>query len=208
MRFLKLISVITLFLSTNALAEDNMQLHPTSTHQYATFAGGCFWCIQPAFDSLEGVTKTTVGYSGGSEGDANYEAVSSHETEHKEAIQIEYDPTKVTYTKLLERFMHNIDPTDAEGQFADKGPQYHTAIYYHNEEQKKQAEEFFKKLEQDPKFKGNIKTEIIPYKNFYSAEEYHQKYYQKNATHYNLYKYGSGRVSKLKQIWGDEDGGH
>lgn len=185
-----------------------MNNKPSATNniQKATFAGGCFWCIQPAFDNMEGVTKTTVGYSGGNEKDANYEAVSSHETDHKEAIQIEYDPAKVTFRQLLEKFMRNIDPSDNEGQFADKGPQYRTAIFYHNEDQKKVAEEYFKELKETMKFKYPIYTEIEPYKNFFSAEEYHQKYYQKNSVHYNMYKYGSGRPARLKQIWGDEEG--
>lgn len=177
---------------------------PTKNTKLATFAGGCFWCIQPAFDNLEGVTKTTVGYSGGDEDDANYEAVSSHETEHKEAIQIEYDPTKVTFEKLLERFMRNIDPSDNKGQFADKGPQYRTAIFYHDDEQKQTAEKYFAEIKENKKFKYPIHTEIIPYVNFFSAEEYHQKYYLKNPARYNAYKYGSGRPATLKKIWSEE----
>jgi methionine-S-sulfoxide reductase len=198
-KFLLIFSII-LLTYFNAYAGEPMKT------EKATFAGGCFWCIQPAFDNLEGVNKTTVGYSGGDANDANYEAVSSHKTKHLEAIQIEYDPSKVTFRKLLERFMRNIDPTDNEGQFADKGPQYRTAIFYHDDEQKKIAEEYFAELKTTGQFKYPIYTEITPYKNFYSAEEYHQKYYQKNAVHYNMYKYGSGRPAKLEKIWGEEGG--
>ena len=200
MKKLLLIFSIILLNNTNTYAGEPMKI------QKATFAGGCFWCIQPAFDNLEGVTKTTVGYSGGSEEDANYDAVSSHKTAHKEAIQIEYDPSKVTFRKLLERFLRNIDPTDNEGQFADKGPQYRTSIYYHDDEQKAEAEKYFKELKETMQFKYPIYTEIEPYKNFYSAEEYHQKYYEKNPVHYNAYKYGSGRPKRLKEVWGDKEG--
>ncbi len=174
----------------------------------ATFAGGCFWCIQPAFDNLEGVTRTTVGYSGGTAADATYEKVSAHETEHRETIQIEYNPAKVTFTQLLERFMRNIDPTDNEGQFADKGPQYRTAIYYHDDTQKKEAEAYFKMLKETMQFKYPIYTEVIPYVNFFAAEDYHQKYSEKNPERYNAYKYGSGRPAVLKKVWGEEGGEH
>ncbi len=203
-KFLSLLSFLTLF-STNVYAEETMSHQPSTINiQKATFAGGCFWCIQPAFDNMDGVTGTTVGYSGGNAEDANYEAVSSHETEHKEAIQIEYDPAKVTFRQLLEKFMRNIDPTDNEGQFADKGPQYRTAIFYHDDEQKKVAEEYFRELKETMQFKYPIYTEIEPFENFYSAEDYHQKYYLKNPLRYNSYKYGSGRPARLEKIWGKE----
>ncbi len=140
---------------------------------------------------------------GGDEKDADYKKVSSGTTQHKEAINIEYDPTKVTFEKILEKYMHNIDPLDDDGQFADKGPQYRTAIFYHDETQKKAAEEFFAKLKESKTLDGDIQVEIIPYKNFFAAEEYHQGYYKKSAGSYNMYKYGSGRPSKLKKIWGD-----
>lgn len=195
-----IIALLALFtFSTNSKAE-NM----TNNYAMATFAGGCFWCMQPVFDALDGVVETNVGYSGGDEKNPTYEEVSNHETGHYEAIQIKFDPKKITFHKLLETFIHNIDPTDPLGQFSDKGPQYKTAIFYHNEQQREQAEEYFKEVKEKHILKGEIQTEILPYKNYFPAEEYHQKYYQKNAVHYKMYKYGSGRVDRLKQLWGGE----
>lgn len=204
-KLLSIISVLALLPSFNAvMTKENSMEKNNKNLKLATFAGGCFWCIEPAFDSLEGVTSTVVGYSGGDESDAKYELVSAKKTEHKEAIQIEYDESKVSYEEILERFMRNIDPFDNKGQFADKGAHYRTAIFYHDEAQKKQAEEYFKELKETMRFKYPIYTEIIAYKNFFPAEEYHQEYYKKNQTHYNAYKYGSGRVDRLKEIWGEE----
>ncbi|HCR85130.1 MAG TPA: peptide-methionine (S)-S-oxide reductase [Alphaproteobacteria bacterium] len=174
-----------------------------TNYEIATFAGGCFWCMQPVFDELEGVTETNVGYSGGDKDDANYEAVSNKETAHYEAIQIKFTPQKITYETLLEKFIRNIDPLDPLGQFADKGPQYKTAVFYHNNIQKQVAEKFFAEIESMKILDGEIQTEILPYKNYFPAEEYHQKYYKKNSVHYNAYKYGSGRVDRLKEIWGE-----
>ncbi len=193
---MKWIAILTLLLSvSNSMAEDFMV-------EKATFAGGCFWCIQPVFDNIDGVTKTTVGYSGGTEHDANYEAVSSKKTAHKEAMQVEFDPNKVSFRTLVETFMQNIDPTDAEGQFVDKGPQYQTAVYYHNAEQKQVIEQYFKELEST--LGRPIQTEIEELQNFFAAEDYHQKYYEKNPERYNSYKNSSGRKERLKEVWGDK----
>ena len=176
----------------------------TPATQIAIFAGGCFWCMQPSFDNTPGVVSTSVGYTGGSKETANYEAVSSGTTQHVEAIQVTYDPSKVAYEKLLETYWENIDPTDAEGQFADKGTQYHTAIFVQNEVQQNAAEksktEIAKKFAPKP-----IVVQILPAKPFYAAEDYHQKYYQKNKTHYTMYKHGSGRAGYLEKTWGKKD---
>jgi methionine-S-sulfoxide reductase len=163
----------------------------------ATFAGGCFWCMQPPFDQVPGVIKTTVGYTGGHVVSPNYDQVSSGATGHVEAVEIEYDPTKITYDDLLNRFWQNIDPTNAYGQFADIGPQYKTAIFYHSEEQKKLALASRARLEKTKKIK--VATTIQPAQIFYPAEGYHQCYYQKNPVRYTLYKKGSGREAYIKK---------
>ncbi|NIP31159.1 MAG: peptide-methionine (S)-S-oxide reductase MsrA [Candidatus Dadabacteria bacterium] len=174
-----------------------------NNYEKATFAGGCFWCMQPPFDRLEGVVKTTVGYSGGLEINPTYHEVASGRTSHAEAIEVIFDSEKISYEKLLETFWMNIDPTQANGQFADRGSQYRTAIFYHSEDQKEKALASKKKLEESGKFKDPIVTIIEPFKSFYVAEEYHQKYYQKNPVHYNGYKKGSGREGYIKKTWGN-----
>lgn len=168
----------------------------------ATFAGGCFWCMQPVFDKRPGVLFTTVGYTGGKKPKPSYEEVSTGRTGHTEAIEVTYDPSKVTYAELLNAFWESIDPTDARGQFADQGTQYRTAVFYHNEAQKKEALASREKLAQSGKFDRPIVTEITAASEFYPAEEYHQKYYKKNAGHYYLYKKGSGREGFLEKTWG------
>jgi methionine-S-sulfoxide reductase len=170
----------------------------------ATFAGGCFWCMQPPYDQLPGVVSTTVGYTGGDKPNPTYEEVSSGTTGHVEAIQVVYDPSKTSYHELLILFWRSIDPTDSRGQFADKGSQYHTAIFYHDEDQKREAEESKQALAASGRFKKPIMTAILPAKPFYPAEDYHQKYYKKNGIHYNLYKAGSGRAGFLEKEWGKE----
>lgn len=168
----------------------------------AVFAGGCFWCMQEPFDHVKGVTKTIVGYTGGSKEDANYEAVSAHKTQHREAIEVTYDPAEVSYAQLIDVFFHNINPTQADGQFHDIGLSYQAAIYYGNEAEKKIAEDSKEKLGKSGRFDKPIVTEILPAKPFYAAEEYHQKYYEKNPAAYEAYHVGSGRVSYLAKIWG------
>lgn len=171
----------------------------------AIFAGGCFWCMQEPFDQVKGVTKTVVGYTGGGKEDANYTAVSAHKTQHREAIEITYDPAQVSYDQLLDVFWHNINPTQAEGQFHDIGLSYQAAVYYGNEEEKKLAEASKEKLAKSDRFDRPIVTEILPAKPFYPAEDYHQKYYEKNPAAYEAYHIGSGRVSYLAKIWGNPD---
>ena len=167
----------------------------------ATFAGGCFWCMEPAFKLLKGVNEVVSGYTGGKEKDPSYEQVCSGETGHLEAIQVTYDPEETGYQDLLEVFWRQIDPTDDEGQFADRGKQYKAAIFYHDEEQKKIAEQSKKKLEKSGRFAGTIATEIRKAEKFYPAEDYHQDYYKKNPLRYKMYRRGSGRDQYLKKAW-------
>src|SRR5687767_9835541 len=174
---------------------------PTGT---AIFAGGCFWCMQPPYDKANGVVKTVVGYSGGSADDANYEKVSAHRTKHREVIEVTYDPTKISYEQLLDIFWRQINPTQADGQFHDIGLSYQAAIFYSNEEEKKAAEASKDKLAKSGKFSKPIVTEILPAQSFYPAEEYHQKYYLKNAADYKRYYVGSGRARFLEETWGAE----
>lgn len=168
----------------------------------ATFAGGCFWCMEPPFRILKGVTDVKAGYMGGMKEDPTYEEVSSGSTGHREVVQVTYDPSKVQYAELLGIFWQNIDPTDPAGQFADKGTQYRTAIFYHDDGQKEAAERSKEDLERSGKFNRPIATEIIPAGRFYSAETYHQEYYKKDPVRYGMYKEGSGRKAYLEKTWG------
>ena len=171
---------------------------PTKT---AIFAGGCFWCIQPAFDKAAGVIKTVVGYSGGTEPNPTYERVSSEKTGYRESIEITYDPIKISYDQLLDIYWRQIDPTQADGQFTDIGPSYRAAIFYGDNEEKKIAEASKEKLARSGKFDKPIVTEILPAMKFYPAEAYHQKYYQQNPGHFEAFEKGSGRVSFEKKTW-------
>ena len=168
----------------------------------ATFAGGCFWCMEPPFDKLDGVISTTSGYTGGHKENPTYEEVSSGTTGHAEAIQIAYDPEKIRYGELLEVFWRNIDPTDGGGQFCDRGTQYRTAIFYHDEEQRRLAQQSRQAVIESKEFK-EIATEITAASTFYPAEEYHQDYYKKNPVRYKFYRYSCGRDKRLKELWGE-----
>jgi len=168
----------------------------------ATFAGGCFWCMEEAFDAVPGVIATTSGYTGGQVKNPTYEQVSSGRTGHAEAVQVEYDPSKVTYARLLEAFWRNIDPTQKDAQFCDYGSQYRSGIFYHDDEQKRLAEASRAALAKSKPFKGEIVTEITKAAQFYPAEDYHQNYYLKNPARYKFYKSGCGRAARLKQLWG------
>lgn len=170
----------------------------------ATFAGGCFWCMEPPFEKLEGVREVISGYTGGHKKDPTYKEVSEGGTGHVEAIQIVYDPSKVTYEKLLDVFWMQIDPTDGGGQFVDRGAQYRSAIFYHNKEQKRVAEESKAALEKSGRFSRPVVTGIIPFSEFYRAEEYHQDYYKKSSLKYKFYRYNSGRDQYLDKTWGDK----
>ncbi len=179
---------------------------PLKTSESATFAGGCFWCMEPPFDKLEGVISTTSGYTGGRTQNPTYEEVSSGSTGHAESIRIVYDPSKISYSRLLQVFWHNIDPTAANRQFCDSGHQYRSAIFYHNETQKKLALESKQALEKAKILHGPIVTEIAPASTFFPAEQYHQDYYRKNPIRYKYYRYSCGRDKRLKEIWGDAAG--
>ena len=170
----------------------------------ATFAGGCFWCSESDFEKISGVIKVISGYTGGKKENPTYEEVSAGATGHVEAIQVYYDPEKVSYEKLLEVFWRHIDPTDSGGQFADRGPQYASAIFYHDEEQKQTAEKSKKELGKSGKFAKPIVTPILKFTRFYDAEEYHQDYYKKNPLRYAYYRQGSGRDQFLEKAWGKE----
>ncbi|MGI8431435.1 MAG: peptide-methionine (S)-S-oxide reductase MsrA [Chthoniobacterales bacterium] len=168
----------------------------------AVFAGGCFWCMQPPYDAAKGVTKTVVGYTGGTKETANYELVSAHKTQHREVIEVTYDAAQISYDQLLDIFWHNIRPTQADGQFHDIGLSYQAAIYFANDEEKKAAEASKEKLAKSGKFDQPIVTEILPRMPFYPAEDYHQKYYLKSPAAFEAYHVGSGRVSYLQGVWG------
>ena len=166
----------------------------------ATFAGGCFWCMEKPFDQVEGVISTTSGYTGGHVENPSYEQVSAGGTGHAESEQIEYDPDVVSYEKLLEVFWGNVDPLDGGGQFCDRGDQYRSEIFYHDEEQKTLAEK--SKAEIEKRLGKPVVTRIVPAGPFYPAEEYHQDYYEKNPLRYRFYRYGCGRDKRLGELWG------
>lgn len=169
----------------------------------ATFAGGCFWCMESPFEELEGVTEVVAGYTGGHKEDPTYEEVTTGKTGHLEAVQITFDPSIITYSELLDVFWQQINPTDIRGQFADRGEQYKTAVFYHSDEQKRLAEESKEKLQTSGRFQKAIVTELIPASTFYVAEEYHQDYYKKSPIRYKLYRAGSGREAYLNSTWKD-----
>jgi peptide methionine sulfoxide reductase msrA/msrB len=173
----------------------------------ATFAGGCFWCSEYAFEKVEGVSEAVSGYTGGDVEDPTYEQVSSGRTGHYEAVQVYYDPAKVTFEELLDVYWKHINPTDPDGQFADRGSQYRTAIFYHNEEQKRIAEKSKKELDESGRFDKPIVTEILPFVKFYPAEEYHQDYYKKQAERFSAYKKLSGREQFIEETWSGSESG-
>ncbi len=168
----------------------------------ATFAGGCFWCMQPPFDRTKGVVKTIVGYTGGDQPHPTYEQVSSGTTGHAESIRVYFNPKVVSYDKLLDVYWHHINPTQPNGQFVDHGSQYRSVIFYHDAQQKKLAEQSKKELAQSGRFKRPIVTAIEPAKTFWKAEEYHQEYYRKNPGSYHQYHDHSGRLEFFKRVWG------
>jgi peptide methionine sulfoxide reductase msrA/msrB len=168
----------------------------------ATLAGGCFWCMEHPFEKLEGVLEVISGYTGGHKDNPTYEEVSSGMTGHLEAIEITYDPSRISYSEILDIFWKQIDPTDSGGQFVDRGQQYRSAIFYHSEEQKALAEKSKSELNKSGRYKSPIITEIIKASKFYKAEDYHQDYAKKNPIRYKYYRYNSGRDQYLKKVWG------
>lgn len=197
LRFGSMLAVIMTLLSLSFSAD---AADPVVGSAKATFAGGCFWCMEPPFDRLPGVISTTSGYTGGQTVNPSYKDVSAGGTGHAEAVEILYDPAKISYSQLLAVFWRNIDPFDPKGQFCDKGDQYRSAIFYHDEDQKRLAEQSKQALEQ--RFQQAIVTQIVPAGAFYPAEEYHQDYYEKNPVRYKFYRYGCGRDQRLETLWG------
>jgi peptide methionine sulfoxide reductase msrA/msrB len=180
------------------MAKEEMNL------QKATFAGGCFWCTEADFEKLPGVVKVISGYTGGKKENPTYEEVSSGMTGHLEGVQVYYDPTRINYEELLDYFWKHIDPTDPGGQFVDRGAQYRSAIFYHDEEQKRLAEKSKEALSQSGRFNKPIVTEILKFTQFYEAEDYHQDYYKTHSLKYKYYRYRSGRDQFLEKVWGKE----
>ncbi len=178
----------------------------TANIQVATFAGGCFWCVEADFEKLPGVVRVISGYTGGQKENPTYEEVSSGTTGHVEVVQVFYDASKLSYKDLLDFFWRHIDPTDPKGQFVDKGIQYRSAIFYHDDEQKRLAEKSKEELSKSGRFNKPVATEIIKFGRFFNAEEYHQDYYKKHSIKYSFYRHGSGRDQFLKKVWGDEVG--
>ncbi len=176
-------------------------VQPTRT-EVAAFAGGCFWCMEPPFEKLGGAVAVTAGYTGGTVANPTYEEVCAGTTGHAESVQIIFDPATVSYQQLLDVFWHNVNPTQVDGQFADHGRQYRTAIFYHSDEQRWLAEASKTQLAHSGRFNAPIVTEIVPAATFYPAEEYHQDYYKKNPIRYKLYRLGSSRDGYLKRVWG------
>jgi peptide methionine sulfoxide reductase msrA/msrB len=172
-------------------------------YSVATFAGGCFWCTEADFEKVPGVIKVVSGYTGGKVENPTYHQVSAGGTGHVEAVQVYYDPKIVSYEKLLDYFWRHVNPTDPGGQFVDRGSQYLSAIFYHNEEQRQLAEQSEKELQQSGRFDKPVVTRILPFTKFYPAEEYHQDYYKKNPIRYKFYRAGCGRDQRLAELWGD-----
>ncbi len=200
---MKILALLTVLLlgGTNAMADDSQT--PEQNFKKAIFAAGCFWCIEPTYDNLDGVLETIVGYTGGETENPTYQEVGTGTTGHTEAILVIYDPAKVTYEKLLEQFWLNVDPFDGGGQFVDRGPQYRPGIFYFDEDQRKLAVKTANEVE-DQKGK-RVEVEITEASAFWPAEDYHQEYYEKNPMRYKLYKMGSGRDNRLKSIWGEKN---
>jgi peptide-methionine (S)-S-oxide reductase len=198
-RLLPFLWIAALTLSTGVAAA---QTEGKAATAKATFAGGCFWCVEEVYDKVPGVLATTSGYMGGQVKNPTYEQVTTGRTGHAEVVQVEYDPAKVSYAKLVELFWRNIDPTQKDGQFCDHGPQYRSGIFYHDEEQKRVAEASRGALQKTKPFKGDIVTEITKASVFYPAEGYHQDFHVKSPTRYKFYKSGCGRDARLQQLWG------
>jgi peptide-methionine (S)-S-oxide reductase len=174
----------------------------------ATFAGGCFWCMEPAFDGLPGLLSMKVGYTGGRTPNPTYEQVCTGMTGHAEAIELTFDPSKISYRKLLDVFWHNIDPTVRDQQFCDEGTQYRSAIFFHGPEQEKEARESLVELDKTKPFKEPIVTEIVPASTFFPAEDYHQQYCRTHKIAYGMYRVSCGRDYRLRQLWGAAAGTH
>ena len=218
MKTLKIIQIILIVMAGAALAyaitlsdnskykkgRDMVMGEKQNNLQTATFAGGCFWCVEADFEKVEGVVEVISGYTGGHKENPKYNEVSAGVTGHVEAVQVIYDTGKVSYKELLNHFFRHVDPTDAGGQFIDRGEQYRSAIFYHDEEQKRLAEESRKEIEKSGYLNKPVVTEILKFTNFYKAEDYHQDYYKNHQTKYKYYRWNSGRDQFIKKVWGEE----
>lgn len=202
------ILLLGLLMAVSAQTTNNDARAETSGLAKATFAGGCFWCMQPAFDGLPGVVSTQAGYTGGHKENPTYEEVCDGTTGHAESVEVTYDPKKISYRKLLDVYWHNIDPTVVDQQFCDEGNQYRTAIFFHDAEQQREALASKAELEKTKPFSGPIVTEIVPASTFYPAEDYHQQYCRTHAISYGIYRYNCGRDQRLRELWGAAAGGH
>lgn len=201
------IAVLIAFVTAGTSSSENTAIRSSAgTPEKATFAGGCFWCMEHPFDELSGVVSVTSGYTGGQTRNPTYKEVSAGGTGHAESVQILYDPKKISYEKLLSVFWHNIDPTVKDRQFCDTGNQYRSAIFYHTDEQRRLALNSKEMLEKNKPFREHIVTEITQAAAFYPAEEYHQHYYKKNPIRYTYYRTGCGRDRRLNELWGKEAG--
>jgi peptide-methionine (S)-S-oxide reductase len=203
LRLLRVLIALGLALaaSAGAVAQGN-----AAAYAKATFAGGCFWCVESDFDKIDGVISTTSGYTGGKTANPTYHDVSAGVTGHAEAVEIVFDPKRVSYERLLEHFWYTVDPTAKDRQFCDIGSQYRTAIFVHDDAQRRAAEASKAALEKSKPFPQPIVTEIVAAAQFYPAEEYHQDYYKKNPVRYKYYRNGCGRDARLSQLWGDMAG--
>jgi peptide methionine sulfoxide reductase msrA/msrB len=203
-----LLTILPIFLAFGGLSpaygqatERDAMKEKSKKLDLATFAGGCFWCVESDFEKVDGVVEVISGYTGGKKEDPTYEEVSTGVTGHLEAVQVLYDPTRITYRELLDVYWRHVDPTDPGGQFVDRGSQYRSAIFYHDDEQKRLAEESREELNQSGRFEKPITTEILPLSRFYRAEDYHQDYYKTNPMRYQFYRLNSGRDQSLKKVW-------
>jgi peptide methionine sulfoxide reductase msrA/msrB len=214
---MRTILLIAMFLSISLLAVGfgysshekrgkETDMNKQDNYSTATFAGGCFWCVEADFEKADGVIEVISGYAGGHKDNPTYEEVSAGETGHVEAVRVHYDPEKITYKELLDVFWRHVDPTDSGGQFVDRGSQYRTMIFYENEEQRRVAEESKGELEKSGPFDKPVVTDIKPLKTFYRAEDYHQDYYKTHGVRYKFYRWNSGRDQFLAKAWGDEKG--
>lgn len=203
-----LLIIMTIFLAFGVLspiygqgtARDTM-MEKSKNLEVATFAGGCFWCVESDFEKVDGVVEVVSGYTGGNKEDPTYEEVAKGVTGHLEAVQVHYDPTRITYRELLDVFWRHVDPTDPGGQFVDRGSQYRSAIFYHDEQQRKLAEQSREELNRSGRFEKPIVTEIVPLSKFYRAEDYHQDYYKTHPIRYKFYRFNSGKDQFLKKVW-------
>ena len=196
-----LVLTVALFLLGAWNVQSTSQAAADAAPGKAYFAGGCFWCMEEAFEKLEGVLSVTSGYMGGTVANPSYEAVSAGRTGHAESVEVVYDPAKVSYQKLLDAFWRNVDPITPNAQFCDHGSQYRSAVFFQTDEEKRAADTSKQSIEQSSRFKEPIVTQIVPAAQFYPAEEYHQDFYKKNPLRYKLYKYNCGRARRLEELW-------